>query len=126
MGRRFEKPVMSTESAERHEIVFVEPDETTTTVTLEPDESLLDAARRESVDLRWGCTEGECTSCTSRLVEGEVSWLSDPKALDDDRTDDYISLCLTRPESDCRIRVGDDVLVDAFPRVWGNLDTDSK
>jgi len=113
---------MDTDSDSK-DVTFVEADGTEVTVTVGPDERLLDAARREDVDLRWGCTEGQCTSCTSRLLDGDIEWEEAPKAVDEGKRDEgYISLCITTPASDCTIEVGDDVLVEAFPRVWQNLD----
>lgn len=113
------------ETGPEYDVVFVEDGDSETTVTVGADETLLDAARRAGVELRWSCTEGECTSCTGRLVDGAVDWLSDPKAVRDDQRDEgYISLCLTQPECESRIEVGDSVLVDAFPAVWRNLAPD--
>jgi ferredoxin len=72
----------TTMADDTHEVEFVEADGTTVTATVGADESILDAARRTGVDLRWGCTEGQCTSCTSRLLSGDVEWVGDPKAGD--------------------------------------------
>lgn len=115
---------MWADTGPEYDVVFVEDDGSESTVTVEGDETILDAARRADVELRWSCTEGECTSCTGRLVEGDVEWVTKPKAVRDDQRDEaYISLCLTRPGSQSRIEVGDSVLVDAFPSVWRNLET---
>lgn len=116
---------MSVETGPEYDVVFVEDDDSETAVTVRADETVLDAARRAGVELRWSCTRGECTSCTGRLLDGAVHWVADPKAVRDDQRDDgYISLCITRPECESRIAVGDSVLVNAFPSVWRNLDSD--
>lgn len=115
---------MPADSGPEYDVVFAE-DESETTVTVAADETFLEAARRADIALRWSCTEGKCTSCTGRLVAGDIEWVSEPKAVQSDQRDEgYISLCLTRPESPGRIEVGDGVLVEAFPSVWRNLDTD--
>lgn len=115
---------MSEKSGSEYDVVFVEDDDSETTVTVGAGETILDAARRADVEVRWSCTQGECTSCTGRLLDGAVDWLSDPKAVRDDQRDDgYISLCLTRPQCESRIAIGDTVLVDAFPSVWRNLES---
>lgn len=114
---------MSTDAGPEYDVVFVE-DDSETTVAVRGDETLLDAARRADVELRWSCTEGRCTSCTGRLVAGDVEWVSEPEAVQGDQRDEgYISLCLTCPNAPSRIRVGDGVLVDAFPSVWRNLES---
>lgn len=119
--------VMSVETGPEYDVVFVEDDDGETAVTVRADETVLDAARRGEVELRWSCTEGECTSCTGRLLDGAVDWLSDPKVVRDDQRDEgYFSLCLTRPAADSRIAVGDSVLVEAFPSVWRNLETNDE
>ena len=42
------------------------------TFTAEPDEPLLAAAIRQGIGLPYGCRDGACGSCKSRLVEGRV------------------------------------------------------
>lgn len=114
---------MSSDAGPEYDVVFVEDDSTEVVASVRSDETVLDAARRADVDLRWSCTDGECTSCTGRLVDGEVDWVSEPKVVGDERrSEGYISLCLTRPDSEIRIEVGDRVLVEAFPSLWRNLD----
>lgn len=113
---------MSGESGPEHDVVFVEDDASETRITVDAGETILDAARRADIDLRWSCTQGECTSCTGRVLDGSVDWLADPKAVRADQRDaGYVSLCLTRPGCESRIAIGDEVLVDAFPSVWRNL-----
>lgn len=115
---------MSSDAGSEYEVVFVEDDGNEVPVSVQADETVLSAARRADVDLRWSCTEGECTSCTGRLVNGEVGWVAEPKAVGDEKqAEGYISLCLTRPESESRIAVGDTVLAEAFPSLWRALDT---
>jgi hypothetical protein len=41
---------------------------------------------------------------------------------EDKREEGWVSLCISRPIGDCTIAKSDEVLVEAFPRVWQNLD----
>jgi len=91
--------------------------------SVEPGERLLDAALDAEADVRWDCREGRCTSCTSRLLDGDVTWEEPAKAVDEDKREEgYVSLCITSPASDCTIAAGDETLVEAFPLVWQHLD----
>ncbi|MCL4698422.1 MAG: 2Fe-2S iron-sulfur cluster binding domain-containing protein, partial [Burkholderiaceae bacterium] len=40
--------------------------------TVERDEAILPAAIRQGIGLPYGCRDGACGSCKSRLVEGRV------------------------------------------------------
>lgn len=65
-------------------------------------ETVLDAAFRQGISVMHGCKEGQCSSCKSRLVEGDVELLKySTFALPDyDRETDHILLCRTLAYSD--------------------------
>lgn len=82
------------------------------TVTLQPsgrafevqrDEPILSAAIRQGVGLPYGCRDGACGSCKSRLIEGRVTHgAHQHKALSVAEEDAGLILtCCATPQSDC-------------------------
>ncbi len=65
-------------------------------------ETVLDAAFRQGISVMHGCKEGQCSSCKSRLVEGNIELLKySTFALPDyERDTDHILLCRTLAYSD--------------------------
>jgi len=73
------------------------------TYTVEGDETLLAAAIRAGVGLPYGCKDGACGSCKSRLLEGRVVHREhQPKALSaEEEAAGLILTCCARPQTDC-------------------------
>ena len=82
------------------------------TVTLKPaersfnverDERILAAAIRQGIGLPYGCRDGACGSCKSRLLEGRViHGAHQQKALSaDEEAAGFILTCCATPQSDC-------------------------
>lgn len=65
-------------------------------------ETVLDAAFRQGISVMHGCKEGQCSSCKSRLVEGDIELLKySTFALPEyERDTDHILLCRTLAYSD--------------------------
>lgn len=100
-------------------VTLVRDDGSTSTVRVAGDETVLEATDDADIDLRYGCREGKCVSCTARLVEGELSYYREPQALSDEQREaGFVLLCVAHPASDCTIEVGRSVLADAFPGLW--------
>jgi propane monooxygenase reductase subunit len=89
---------------------------TTHTVRLEPvgiemdvaeGETVLDAAFRQGVALMHGCKEGQCGSCKSRLVDGDIELLKySTFALPDYESEtNHILLCRTHVFSDITVEL---------------------
>jgi CDP-4-dehydro-6-deoxyglucose reductase len=70
---------------------------------VEPDETILAAAIREGVGMPYGCRDGACGSCKSRLVSGRVEHGShNEKALSAEEAQaGMILACRAVPRSDC-------------------------
>jgi propane monooxygenase reductase component len=70
-------------------------------------ETVLDAAFRQGISLMHGCKEGQCSSCKSRLVEGDIELLKySTFALPDyERDTDHILLCRTLAYSDITVEL---------------------
>lgn len=74
-----------------------------TTVTINPGETVLDAALRGQVILDYSCATGACGTCMARLVEGDVQ-LDEPHCLSAaERKQGMILPCVSRASSACRI-----------------------
>lgn len=69
------------------------------TVTVNPGESVLEAAHREGHDIEFQCEEGYCGCCMAKLIDGEVNMpLHD--ALSDSEVDEgWVLCCQARPKS---------------------------
>ena len=91
-------------------------DQTTHTVRFEPvgiemnvneGETVLDAAFRQGISVMHGCKEGQCSSCKSRLVEGDIELLkySTFALADYERETDHILLCRTLAFSDITVEL---------------------
>ncbi len=70
-------------------------------------ETVLEAAFRQGIAVMHGCKEGQCSSCKSRLLEGDVELLKySTFALPDyERETDHILLCRTHAYSDLTIEL---------------------
>ena len=90
--------------------------QTTHTVRFEPvgiemdveeGETVLDAAFRQGISLMHGCKEGQCGSCKSRLVEGDIELLKySTFALPDyEKETEHILLCRTHVFSDITVEL---------------------
>jgi len=71
----------------------------------EGDDTLLAAAIRNGVGLPYGCKDGACGSCKSKLLEGAVIHGNhQPKALSaEEEASGLVLTCCARPQTDCTI-----------------------
>jgi CDP-4-dehydro-6-deoxyglucose reductase, E3 len=72
------------------------------TFAVEPDEPILHAAIREGIGLPYGCKDGACGSCKSRLLEGRVvHGAHQAKALSAEEAQaGFILTCCAAPQTD--------------------------
>jgi CDP-4-dehydro-6-deoxyglucose reductase len=75
--------------------------------TVEPGESVLDAALRQGIILPYGCRNGACGSCMGELASGQVDYPGGlPPALSEaDAAARKALFCQARPAGDLEIRV---------------------
>jgi len=73
------------------------------TFTVDRDERILAAAIRQGIGLPYGCRDGACGSCKSRLLEGRVvHGAHQSKALSDqEEAAGLILTCCATPQTDC-------------------------
>ena len=71
--------------------------------TVDRDERILAAAIRQGIGLPYGCRDGACGSCKSRLLEGRViHGAHQQKALSaDEEAAGFILTCCATPQTDC-------------------------
>ena len=85
--------------------------------TVERDEPILAAAIRAGIGLPYGCRDGACGSCKSRLVEGRViHGVHQQKALSDaEEAQGLILTCCSTPQTDCVIEARNVTAAGDFP-----------
>jgi len=75
------------------------------TIAVEENQLILDAANEAGLELPYSCCAGSCFDCLGRLVEGTVEQTE--KAVEFLRPDElkqgYILLCSANPTSNCKI-----------------------
>ncbi len=76
-------------------------------ITVDEDETVLQAAFRQGVSLMHGCKEGQCASCKSLLVEGdlEMEKYSTFALADYERDQGYVLLCRSHAYSDLTVEL---------------------
>ncbi len=72
------------------------------TVTVAPEQTLLDAAEAGGAEIPSSCRAGVCMTCRTRLLEGEVECSSDSLD-DDDRAEGYVLPCVSWAKGDCAL-----------------------
>jgi len=85
--------------------------------SVERDEPILAAAIRQGIGLPYGCRDGACGSCKSRLVQGRViHGAHQAKALSAAEEDaGFILTCCAAPQSDCAVEARSVPGVGEFP-----------
>lgn len=80
--------------------------------TVEPGETVLNAALRSGIPLKYGCRHGNCSSCKYRVLEGEVDYgMASPYSLSEgEREAGWALLCCAVPLSDLELQ--DSVIPD--------------
>lgn len=105
--------------ASRHDVALEWRDGREEVVRVSEDETVLETAEAADVALPFGCRTGACGTCVGRLVDGDVSCVRPPRALKSrQREEGYVLCCVARPLTDCRIRVGAEVLTGLASNPW--------
>jgi benzoate/toluate 1,2-dioxygenase reductase subunit len=79
-------------------------------LTVEPGQTVLDAAVAAELPILYQCRSGSCSSCIATLVEGEAETRPGASStlLAAERAEGKRLLCVTEPRGDCRFELGYD------------------
>jgi ring-1,2-phenylacetyl-CoA epoxidase subunit PaaE len=72
----------------------------TSTVSMDPDDRVLDAARSVRPEVPYACTGGVCSTCRARLVDGRVEMVRNYALEPDELANGYILTCQSHPLTD--------------------------
>ena len=86
-------------------IKFVDIRQARTSLEVQKDQTILDAALAAGIPYPHGCRSGRCGSCKSRLIEGEVELLQHSRfaLTEEEKADGLILSCRALPHTDAAV-----------------------
>ncbi len=81
-------------------ITIVLDGETFEYIHTDPEDSIVDAALEEDIDVPFSCMAGVCSSCRARLLKGSVTMDETHSLTEEEIADKYILSCQSHPTSD--------------------------
>lgn len=87
-----------------YRVTFWLPDGSDTTLAIESDQHILDAALAASLALPYSCLQGWCLTCAARLTKGTIDQQDSRRYFAQDREEGFALLCTGKPRSDCVLK----------------------
>jgi ring-1,2-phenylacetyl-CoA epoxidase subunit PaaE len=69
-------------------------------ISVGPDESILDRALDEGIDLPFSCQSGLCTACMGKCTSGKVMMDEDETLTEEEVAEGFVLLCVGHPLTD--------------------------
>jgi len=69
-------------------------------ILVKPDETILMAGIRQSLDPPFSCQIGACATCQAKVIKGNVEMEADDALMEEDKIDGYILTCTAHPITD--------------------------
>jgi ferredoxin len=66
-------------------------------------ETLLEVAEMHGVRIAFGCRQGRCGTCRTKLIDGDVAMDVEEGLESSDKAEGYILMCVARPRGDVKI-----------------------
>ncbi|MDC1068608.1 ferredoxin--NADP reductase [Candidatus Kapabacteria bacterium] len=67
------------------------------TITVEPDETILQAGIRQNLDPPFSCQIAACATCQAKVLDGKIEMEADDALTEDEIEDGYVLTCVSHP-----------------------------
>mgnify|MGYP000087162911 CR=1 FL=1 len=72
-------------------------------LTVNDDETILEAAINADIDPPYACRVAACCSCKAKLIDGNVVMDDDEPLTDEEKEEGFILTCQSHPKTNCTI-----------------------